>query len=183
MNPNMTDYIILSVENPAFTENIQIMVGNILAAGGTSPTLSVLTKEGDPIPDTDPVEYEQIKYVGIKPMVGTGGSNGRVMFHFRLPDFYNSADLITFLQQGMGNPKPPISAESIRSAYKTLWIDDGLDGEGNPIGHYEYVVTVQAMRAKFLPYMTENTDENGNPNGTINEFLSSYFGADPIELA
>ena len=104
------------------------------------------------------------------------------MFHFRLPVFYNAADLVTFLQQGMEDPMPPVSVESIRSAYKILWIDDGLDGEGTPIGHYDYEITVQAKRAKFIPYMTEKTDIDGNPIG-INEFLSGYSRADPIELA
>ena len=177
MNPEMTDYIILSVETPAFTDNIEVMIDNILAAGGTSPTEVIKYKDGDEIPDSDPPAFKQIPYESMSAMVGTGGANGRIMFHFRLPAFYNAADLVTFLERGMGNPKPPISVESIRSAYKTLWIDDGLDPEGNPIGHYEYVITVQAMRAKFLPYMPE--DEEGN----INEFLSGYLGSDPINLS
>ena len=177
MNPNQTDYIILSNETPAFAENTQIMVNNILDAGGTSPTTVIKYADGAEIPDSDPPAFEQIPYESIDPMVGTGGNNGRVMFHFRLPEFYNANDLVTFLETGMNNPKPPISVESIRSAYKTLWIDDGEDGDGNPIGHYEYEITVQAMRAKFLPYMSENEE------GDTNEFLSGYLGTVPLELA
>lgn len=177
MNENTTDYIILSVENPAFKDNIQIMVDNILVAGGTSPTMGIKYTDGDPIPDTDPVEYEQVPYESIDPMVGTGEKNGRIMFHFRLPLFFNSAELVTFLQQGMGNPKPPVSVESIRSAYKILEIDDGVDDDGNPISHMEYEITVQAVRAKFLPYMPEDEE------GATNEFLSGYVSSDPIELA
>ena len=176
MNEDMTDYIILSVETPAFRDNIEVMIDNILAAGGTSPTEVIKFKDGPEIPDSDPPAFEQIPYESMEAMVGTGASNGRIMFHFRLPEFFNATDLVTFLQQGMGNPIPPVSVESIRSAYKILWIDDGLDPDGNPIGHYVYEVTVQAMRAKFLPYMNEN-------DGNINEFLSGYLGSDPIELA
>ena len=177
MNEDTTDYIILSVRNPAFEVNVQLMVETILGAGGTSPSMTMHYKDGPEIPDSDPIAFEQIPYLGIDPQVGTKeGSPGRIMFHFRLPDFYNAADLVTFLETGMNNPKPPISVESIRSAYKILWIDDGVDGEGNPIGHYEYEVTVQAKRAKFLPYMTEDDE------GTTNEFLSGYFSSDPIEL-
>ena len=177
MNPEQTDYIVLSVQTPAFAQNIEWMVENILAVGGTSPTEVIKYKDGDEIPDSDPPAFEQIPYESIEAMVGTGVNNGRIMFHFRLPVFYNAADLVTFLQQGMENPMPPISVESIRSAYKILWIDDGLDGEGNPIGHWEYEITVQAMRAKFIPYMTENE------GGDTNEFLSGYSRTDPIELA
>ena len=167
----MTDYIILSVETPAFEANIEIMIENILSAGGSSPTMVIKYKDGDPIPDTDPVEFEQIPYESMVAMVGTGVSNGRVMFHFRLPAYYNEADLINFLETGMSAPKPPLSVESIRSAYKILEVDDG---EGGIVMEYE--ITVQAMRAKFLPYMTVDRD------GNTNEFLSGYLGSDPIEL-
>ena len=177
MNPDQTDYIILSVETPAFQDNIEIMVNNILDAGGTSPTETVKFRDGDEIPDSDPPAFEQMPYESIDAMVGTGGSNGRVMFHFRLPAYYNASDLVTFLQQGMSNPLPPISVESIRSAYKIKWVDDGVDDDGNPIGHYEYEITVQAMRAKFLPYMNEDAE------GNTNEFLSGYLGSDPIQLS
>jgi len=167
MNSETTDYIILSVQNPAFNENIELMINTILEAGGTSPTEIIKYKDGKAIPGTDPIEYEQIPYSTMNPMVGTGGQNGRIMFHFRLPDFYNAADLITFLQQGMANPKPPVSVESIRSAYKILEVGEEM----------EYEITVQAMKAKFGPYMAE--DELGE----FNMFLSGYFGSDPVELA
>ena len=176
MNIETTDYIILSVHTPAFEDNVQVMVENILSAKGTSPTEVIRFKDGPEIPDSDPPAFEQIPYASIDPMIGTGGNNGRIMFHFRLLEFFNSADLITFLQQGMGNPKPPISVESIKSAYKILWVEDGEDEDGNPIGHYDYKVTVQAMRAKFLPYMDENEE------GNTNEFLSGYVGVS-TELA
>lgn len=182
MNTEMTDYVILSVENPAFQDNVRAMIDDILKAGGTAPTEHIYYIDGQPIPDTDPIEYEQIPVKGINTMVGTGVGNGRMMLHFRLPKFYNAADLITFLETNMIAPKPPISVESIRSAYKIVWVDDGVDPEGNPIGHYGYEITVPAMRARFLPYIPENTDENGNPNGTINEFLSGYYGTEPILL-
>ena len=173
----MTDYIILSVQNPAFEANVEVMINNILDAGGTSPTEIIAYKDGDEIPDSDPPAFEQIPYRTMLPMIGTGGSNGRIMVRFRLPAFYNSADLVDFLETGMGNPKPPVSVESIVSAYKILRIDDGVDGEGNPIGHYEYEVTVQAQEAKFIPYMTE--DEFGDTN----PFLSGYVSGQISELA
>lgn len=180
MNNSYYDYILLTITNPAFSENIDIMIANGLSAGGTSPTINIETIIVD---DTDPeniiTETKPIQSA----MVGTKERIGRIMLHFRLPVKMEEAELMDMLEDGMSNPKPPVSVESIRSAIKNIYVDDGLDDDGNPIGHYEYDVVIRAMRAKFLPYMPENTDEDGNPDGTINEFLSGYYGADSIELA
>lgn len=135
-----TDYIILTVNAPSFEENIELMINTIIEAGGTSSTI------------VDRVQ---------KPMVGTKEANGRIMLHFRLPAEYTESELIEFLEAGMDNPKPPISVESIRSAYK-------IDGS--------YKVGIAATKAKFLPYLTE--DEFGKTNN----FLATYYGTDPIEL-
>ena len=176
---NYYDYIILTVTNPAFTDNVDLMIANGLAAGGTSPTIKI---ESIIVDDSDPENIiTEIKPVQ-KPMHGTKEKTGRIMLHFRLPVKMLETDLIDMLELGMSNPKPPISVEMIQSALKNIYVDDGVDGEGNPIGHYEHDVVIEARRARFLPYMTEQTDEDGNPLGTINEFLSGYVGVS-TELA
>ena len=178
MANNYYDYIIETVTNPAFSDNVDLMIVNGLVAGGTSPTIKIETvlDETDPndiIPITKPIQH---------PMIGTKEVTGRIMLHFRLPSFMSEGDLIIMLEGGMSNPKPPISVESIRSATKNIYVDDGLDIDGLPIGHYEYDVVVTAKRVSFLKYMEDGVDEGGNPNGTINEYLSVYYGSDPILL-
>lgn len=176
---NYYDYIILTVSNPAFTDNVDLMIRNGLAAGGTSPTIKIETVIID---DSDPENIITETKLVQKPMHGTKEKTGRIMLHFRLPVKMEETDLIDMLEAGMGNPKPPVSVEMIKSVIKNVYVDDGLDGDGNPIGHYEHDVIIEAKRAKFLPYMVEQTDEDGNPLGTINEFLSGYVGVS-TELA
>jgi len=187
---NYYDYTILSNQTPAFADNISLMCENILAYGGTSPTIVGKFKDGAEIPDTDPVEYEQIAIKGTNPMPGTKEKNGRIMLHFSLPDLLEGNDLKDMLEAGMSNPKPPISIELTRSATETVWVSDGVDEDDNPIGHYEYHYPVVANKAKFLPYMGDVSDGvDGNddpitrpPNMQDDLYLSQYFGSEPVEL-
>lgn len=160
----ITDYIIETVENPAFEDNIAIMLTNIKEASGIGPTISDTTQG---------------------PMIGTKESNGRIVLHFRLNDLLEGASLITFLEQGMENPKPPVTVLSIRSAFRE--VNNGTVEE--PV--LDYLVTIEATKAAFLKYMNDvqdGLDENDNPimrppNVSDNLFMSGYFGTDPIELA
>jgi len=166
-----TDFIIETVINPAFEENIAIMIANIESNSGTSPTI------------IDGIQGA---------MVGTKEANGRIALHFRLDEEYTEVELIDFLETGMGNPKPPISAMSIRSALKIDEIDTGeTDPEtGDPIMEMVYRVGIEAKKATFLKYMNDIQDgEDGEgdpimrpPNASDDLFLSGYFGTDPIQL-
>lgn len=179
------DIVILSVEAPAFRENNTLMVQNILEAGGTCPTFIIRKGEGAAIPGTDPVEYEQVKFASTAPMVGTKAANGKIQLHFRLSEFYTEAEVLAMLTAGMVSPIPPVTVSMIGSGFKNLWIDDGLDGEGNPIGHYEYHTVIQAQKAAFLPFMDDVPDGTGGmrpPNNTDTLYLSGYSLTENVEL-
>ena len=184
------DYAITLPSTPAFSNNIEVMVTNIINAEGTCPTFVTKYKDGDKIPETDPAEYEQNPFKGTDPMVSTKLANGKIQLHFRLPLKLSEPSLLVLLKEGMANPKPPIQASSIRSAFKNVYIDDGLDEEEVPIGHYEYDVIMQAQKATFLQFMPDiqdGEDQDGNPiyrppNNTDQLFLSGYFGSEPVEL-
>lgn len=181
----ITDYCIESVENPAFATNIAIMIQNILKAGGTCPTITARVRDGAEIPGTDPIEYEQVKYLGDGPMVGTKAVNGRIQLHFRLRELLTETELILMLKEGMAAPMPPVAVTSIRSAFKEIWVYDGDDLEGNPTGHYEYNVVMQASKATFLKYMADVPDGLGGVRPpTVNDTLtlSGYAHTDNIEL-
>jgi len=184
------DYVITSVSNPKFEDNINLMTINIIEAGGTCPTFKERYKNGDKIPGTDPIEYIQIPIIGTDPMYGSKAANGKIQLHFRLREKFSESELKDFLETDMGNPKPPITVSSIRSGFKTVYVDDGQDDDGNPLGHYDYDVVMQANKATFLPFMNDvqdGVDGNGDPimrppNVNDDLYLSGYFGSEPIEL-
>jgi len=157
-NETIYDYIITLPNTPAFKDNIALMTETIISSGGTSPTIIVNTA---------------------RPMYGTKAANGKIQLHFRLREKLSETSLITFLEQGMVNPKPPITVCSIRSAFK-------IEGQ--------YAVIMQANKATFLPYMNDVFDhmdetdpENPRPvyrppNMSDQLFLSAYHGTEHIEL-
>ena len=169
------DYIILSVTNPAFEDNVDLMIQNGLQAGGTSPTITI---DKVVLDDSDPDNIIYVTKPIQHPMIGTGEQAGRIMFHFRLPTRLDEVALIEMLETRMTNPKPPISVESITSAKQIIWVDDGLDVDGNPIGHYDYDVLVVATKAAFQSYM--NKDEDGNTPTVFS--LSKYVGGNTIDF-
>ena len=176
------DYIILTVTNPAFSDNVSVMIQNGLEAGGTSPTIKIKTIILD---DTDPENIITVTKPVQEPMVGTKVATGRIMLHFRLPGRYEEAELITLLESGMSGPKPPLSVESIISSQNIIYIDEGPDENGDPVGHYGREVIVPTSKARFLPYMNDISDGSGStrpPNNSDQLFLSGYYGSDNIEL-
>jgi hypothetical protein len=167
----ITDYVIESIDNPAFEDNISLMLENITSDGGVGPTI---------------VDNNQA------PMKGTKANAGKFALHFRLNQFLDSTALLDFLEQGMTNPKPAIKVLSIRSAAKVVKVDSGeTDPEtGEPIYTYEYRVEVVATKTKMLKYMgdvQDGEDAEGNPimrppNASDDLYLSGYIGTEPIEL-
>ena len=148
----MYDYIILTVTNPAFKDNIDIMLNNIYAVGGTIPS---------------------IRHNRSGAMAGTNIATGRFMLHFRMKDRHTELSLVTFLEQGMLNPKPPLSIKSIRSR-------DKVDGNHD--------IVLDLNKAEILPYLKDvidsvNTDGTfvlRPPNVTDEIHLSHYIGAPHI---
>ena len=156
---NYYDYIILTVSTPTFIENVDTMIMNGLMAGGTSPTIS--TRVVEESPDnfvTKPVQ---------RAMVGTKDVSGRILLHFRLPVRYTESELISFLENGLVNPKPPLSVELIRSADKIIEVEQGEDA------YLDYEVIKAANKASLLPYLRDQNDPI---------YLSHYLGTEPIEL-
>jgi len=177
---NIYDYVITLPETPAFLDNIEIMLDRIVS-DGNSPTIK-MTRVNHGTEEEPEYEDRNLAH----PQPGTKFASGKIMLHFRLNDKYgSSAELITYLRQGMTNPKPPITVQLIRSGFKIVWVSDGVDPEGEPIGHYEYDEIIAGSKSQFLPYMNDVPDGAGGarpPNASDDLYLSGYYDTEPTEL-
>lgn len=161
MKENIYDYWIKTPQAPAFEDNINLMLDRV-EDEGSSPTL---TKRGR------------------NHAVGTTPNAGLALLHFRLPQRMTEAEVLAWLEQDMIAPLPKLTVLVIRSAFEHVYVDDGLDGEGNPIGHYEFETIVAGTTANFNVFLPDETDVNGDPiPGQKSPYLSTYYGTAPIEL-
>ena len=154
----MFDYWITLPETPAFESNIQLMVDRI-AEEGEAPTIKT----------RDNVNHFSNAH-------GTAAASGKILLNFRLSFGLDETELLDYLKNGMSNPKPPVSVESIRSAYKLSVPPDDPDDPDEIPKPPAYMVLYQANKAIFLPFM------NGNPSINDPIFLSGYAATEPLEL-
>ena len=162
MSDNLFDYWISLPLAPAFTENISLAIKLVGENGGLSPTVN-----GD-ISDPDTPLYA--------PAHGTKSNNGRALLHFRMPLRMNEDELIAFLESVMSNPKPPISAELIRSASKIIETIAPDTGEVT----WEYETLLVATKSTFIAFMDA---VDGSPPGQADAiYLSGYSGSSAILL-
>jgi len=152
------DYWITLPETPAFQENIKIMIDHI-EEDGESPTI-----------------YRNENGNAQSSANGTSVSSGKGMLNFRLPFGLDESELLAYLDEGMSNPKPPLTVESIRSSYLIQLPPDDPDDPDEEPKPLEYIILYPANKAKFLPFM------NGNPSINDDIFLSGYSGTQAIEL-
>ena len=160
------DYIIKLPITPAFSANIEAMFKLIMDDGGHSPT--VVSKKDANGGHTD---------YSYRSQHGSVSSSGAQLLHFRLRERKTEAELSTYLESVMSNPKPPITVILIKSRDRVL--NDGQD--------FEELLSID--KAGILDFFDIHTyDANGNITSTRkaeltdNISFSRYDGVPTITI-
>ena len=165
------EYWITLPVTPAFQENIDAAIAMIAIDGGASPTV----KAGS--------ELGKFNY---NPAIGTKADSGRHLLHMQLRERYTEAELITYFESAMTEPKPPISVEFIESTFPIIPVVVGQDVDGNDIIEMQRE-TIKAFdksaMLKYMPvivtYNEDGSEASRRPaNMTDDIFMSGYANSD-----